>query len=70
MTPPSWASGSGAGVQYRLYFLEDGHISKSHEFIADNDDAAIEITENWREGRDAELWCHSRKVRSWKGSSA
>jgi hypothetical protein len=53
--------------QYRLYFLEglDSLISYSHEFEAEDDPQAIRISEAWREGRRAELWCGSRKVRSW-----
>lgn len=70
MTPPSWSSGSSTGTQYRLYFLDGGHITKSHEFIADNDEAAIKVAESWREGRAVELWCRNRKVKSWEGSSA
>ena len=71
VTPPSWSSGSSTGAQYRLYFLgDDGHITKSHEFLADNDEAAIKIAEGWREGRAVELWCRRRKVKSWKAFEA
>ena len=55
------------GYQYRLYFLDGaGHISKSHEFFAANEDAAIRIAEGWREGRAMELWSRDRKVKSWR----
>ena len=59
---------SGAAqVQYRLYFLQgaERRISFSHEFEADDDEQAIRIAESWREGRGAELWTGSRKVKSW-----
>jgi hypothetical protein len=59
--------GKAGLLQYRLYFLEglDSLISYSHEFEAADDDRAIRISEAWREGRGAELWCGSRKVKSW-----
>ena len=41
-------------------------ISYSHEFEADDDDHAIHIAEGWREGRRAELWSGSRKLKSWE----
>ena len=53
-------------LQYRLYFFDNaGHISKSHEFFADDDAAAITIAEGWREGRKMELWSRNRFVQSW-----
>ena len=54
-------------VQYRLYFLQgaERRISFSHEFEAKDDEQAIRTAESWREGRGAELWSGSRKVRSW-----
>ena len=53
--------------QYRLYFLEGigSLISYSHEFEAEDDDGAIKISEAWREGRRAELWSGTRKVKVW-----
>jgi hypothetical protein len=53
--------------QYRLYFLEsvDSLISYSHEFEAEDDEQAIRISEAWREGRAAELWCGASKLKSW-----
>ena len=59
--------GRGGLRQYRLYFLEglDSLISYSHEFEAEDDERAVRISEAWREGRRAELWCGSRKVKSW-----
>ena len=54
-------------TQYRLYFLREvsDHISRAHEFEAENDESAIRISEGWREGRRAELWAGARKIRSW-----
>ena len=40
-------------------------ISYSHEFEAEDDKHAIRIAEGWREGRRAELWAGSRKLKSW-----
>ena len=61
---------SSAGRQYRLYFLDGlGHITKSHEFFADDDAAAIKIAESWREGRAMELWSRDRQIRAWKYNS-
>ena len=54
--------------QYRLYFLEgvERRFSRSHEFEAKDDEAAISIAQSWLEGRPAELWCRERKVKSWE----
>lgn len=41
------------------------HITYSHEFEAESDERAIRIAEGWREGRGAELWGGSRKLKSW-----
>ena len=57
---------SDGGLSYRLYFLDGaGHISKSHEFLAPDDDAAVKVAEGWREGRPMELWQRTRVVRRW-----
>ena len=54
--------------QYRLYFLDGlGHISKSREFDAADDAAAVAIAEGRREGRDMELWSGGRLVRVGRG---
>lgn len=55
-------------VQYRLYFLhrDDRRITYSHEFEAESDERAIRISESWREGRCAELWSGSRKLKCWE----
>jgi hypothetical protein len=55
-----------SGNQYRLYFFEVAHITKSHEFYAADDAAAIKLAEGWREGRETELWCRDRRVRAWR----
>lgn len=61
---------SEGGQQYRLFFLDAlGHFEKSHEFEAEDDEAAISISEAWREGRRMELWQRDRRVRQWKGAS-
>jgi hypothetical protein len=53
--------------QYRLYFLGgDGHITLSHEFEAEDDRRAMKVAEAWLEGRGAELWAGTRKVKSWE----
>lgn len=65
--PKGRRSGPGSVRQYRLYFLEsvDKLISYSHEFEAEDDERAISIAEAWREGRAAELWCGSVKLKRW-----
>lgn len=57
---PRWPPADGQ--QYRLYFLDGvGHITKSHDFFAADDAAAIKISEGWHEGRRIELWQHARQ---------
>ena len=53
---------------YRLYFLDgfSGHIDHFREFEAEDDDAAMEIAERWREDRAMELWNRDRKLRRWE----
>jgi hypothetical protein len=54
-------------TQYRLYFLGDeGHITVSHEFEAEDDAVAIRVATAWLEGRGAELWTGRRKVYAWE----
>jgi hypothetical protein len=52
---------------YRLYFMDrfTGHIDHFREFEAEDDDAALGIAEDWREGRPMELWNRQRKVKRW-----
>ena len=55
------------GEQYRLYFLDGhGHITKSHEFFAVNDEAAMKTAEAWRHGHRIELWQRARIVKRWE----
>ena len=57
---------SDVGRPYRLYFLDGaGHITRSHEYLAADDSAAIKVAEGWREGRAMELWSRDRKVKVW-----
>jgi hypothetical protein len=55
--------------QYRLYFLdsasEDQLISDSFEFEAGSDGAALEVVESMREGRPAELWRGTKRLKAW-----
>jgi len=63
--PPSLPQDEGQ--QYRLYFFNGAtHITKSHEFLAADDAAAIKIAEGWREGRRIELWQRDRLVKQWE----
>lgn len=57
----------GSTAQYRLYFLDPiGCISGGpYEFEAANDELAERVAEAWLEGRGAELWCGSRKMKTW-----
>ena len=53
-------------MHYRLFFLDGaGHIEYAREFHAENDEAAIKIAENWREGRRMELWQRDRRLKRW-----
>lgn len=54
-------------LTYRLFFFDGaGHISKSHEFLASDDKAALKVAEGWREGRKMELWQRDRRVKRWE----
>ena len=50
---------------YRLFFFAGARIERAHEFLADDDHAAIRIAEGWREGRTMELWCRDRRIKRW-----
>lgn len=52
---------------YRLYFLDrfGGHIDHFREFEAEDDDAAVDIAEAWREDGPMELWNRERKLKHW-----
>jgi hypothetical protein len=64
-------SSDGPQAQYRLYFLQGAgrRITFSHEFEAKDDDRAVDIAESWLEGRSAELWTGSRRVKSWEADA-
>ena len=53
---------------YRLYFMDrySGHIDHFREFEAESDDAAMNVSETWRDGRPMELWNLGRKLRRWE----
>jgi hypothetical protein len=53
--------------QYRLYYLDsvDRLISKSFEFEAADDAAAMRLADGFREGRPVELWRGTTKLKSW-----
>lgn len=51
---------------YRLYFFDGAaHIERVHEFEAKDDEAAVRISESWREGRRMELWHRDQRVKVW-----
>jgi hypothetical protein len=52
---------------YRLYFMDrfSGHIDNRREFLADDDDSAIEIAQGWYDGSPMELWAGRNKLKHW-----
>jgi hypothetical protein len=51
------------GSEYRAYVVGlDGHILSSREFVAADDDAALELTRQFVDGHDIELWNDERFV--------
>lgn len=54
-------------LYYRLYYMDrySGHIDHFREFEAEDDSAAIEIADGWRNGRAMELWNRHRKLKRW-----
>jgi hypothetical protein len=48
--------------EYRLYCLDDGRFSKSHDIIADDDAHAIEKAEELKLPVKCELWQQGRLV--------
>jgi hypothetical protein len=52
---------------YRLYFMNrtSGHIDQFREFEAEDDDAALNTAESWRDGQPMELWNQDRKLKHW-----
>jgi hypothetical protein len=54
-------------VGYRAYTVgSDGHFTNSHEFFAENDDAALEYARQFVDGHDVELWDNGRFVAQLK----
>ena len=52
--------------QYRIFLINGGgHIEGAHEFEAQDDKTAIKISEEWRKGRQMELWHLDRRVKHW-----
>ena len=50
-------------VEYRAYCIGDGgHITRSNQFVAPNDDAAFEHARQFVDGHDVELWSGDRLV--------
>jgi hypothetical protein len=48
---------------YRAYIVgPDGHFSGSKEFVATNDEAALEHARQFVDGHDIELWSGGRFV--------
>jgi hypothetical protein len=57
---------------YRLYFMNrfSGHIEHRREFFADDDSAAIAISEGWRTDQPMELWEDGHKLKRWEAEPA
>ena len=50
-------------LEYRAYCIgDDGHIVRSNQFVAANDEAAFEQARNFVNGHDVELWRGDRLV--------
>ena len=60
-------AGAKPEVSYRIFTLggESHRIVSSREFIAPDDDSAIEIAEASRAGSKIELWQRARVVKIW-----
>ena len=52
---------------YRLYILDpfDGQIVEHREFVAQDDETAVWISEGLRHSRPMELWAGASKVHRW-----
>jgi hypothetical protein len=51
-------------MDYRLYFMNDkGHITDAVELLCDDDEKALDTAEQYRDGRDLELWQLGRCVK-------
>ena len=52
---------------YRAFVLDSNdHIIKRHDFVADNDSAALEIARKYIDGHDVEVWQGQAFVRRLK----
>ena len=50
-------------LEYRAYSVDGaGHIVRSNQFVAPNDDAAFEHARQFVDGMDVELWSGDRLV--------
>jgi hypothetical protein len=55
------------GAEYRAYIVgRDGHFLSSKEFVAENDDDALEHARRLVDGHDVELWSGERVVAKLK----
>ena len=56
-------------LYYRLYYFDrfSGHIDHFREFEAEDDSAAVELAEAWRDGHSMELWNRERRLKRWEG---
>lgn len=55
---------------YRLYFLDRrGRFGRVEDFLAQDDEAAIRLSEDQREPV-MELWCGGRRVKQWQENGA
>jgi hypothetical protein len=55
---------------YRLYFMDrfSGHIDHRRDFVAEDDEAAIRIAQEWDSGQPMELWQGGHKLKRWDGN--
>jgi len=54
--------------RYRLYFFVEGQIAgRPREFTAASDEVAVALAEKLREGRAAELWFLSERIKDFDG---
>ena len=49
-------------IDYRLYWIRNGHFYRREEIEAESDEAAIAEAERRQPGAAAELWTGARKV--------
>jgi hypothetical protein len=52
---------------YRLYVIDRGHFVRCHDFHAADDPEAVDKAAAFAGPQPMELWCRSRKVRSFEG---